>query len=514
MIMLPFAAKPMTTSVLWMNDSMGFVKRPMAVGAMCCFAISILSFYYRNLIPLFAVCAAAVIFVFTVFLKMDKRLIAVLFIIFAVLFSTVLCYRKIDMLSRVNNREIIAELTFCEDEKQYGKHAGAVVAASGDKIPKGTKLYVSYYKSQGYRQGDRILARVFVTDLKKSEYRASRYADNVFAQGSIVSVERKLKPERFGSAIGAVRRYVNRTLFDNMSYKSAATMNALVTGERGFLSDDFNDSVGYAGVSHVMVVSGLHLSIIMGALGFILNIFGKNRFVKTTLSVIAVLFIAAVCGFTMSIMRAGIMFIVSAFAPLAYRENDSVNSLGTAVVLIHIHSPFAIFSVAFQLSLLSTYGVLVLSPAVMDILRRKTRITNGILLKIAEMLCVTLSATFMTLPVVIYRFGYVSVTAPIVNILITHAVSAALVVSVLGLIPTFEILGQWIFIFCEITVRYINFVIELLGQKWAVVHIGRWAVLPAVFTVVSVLALIKYCKYKENLLKLKKLKSKGAKPCL
>ncbi len=496
---------------------MGFIKRPMAVGAVCCCAVSALSFYYKNLIPLFALVATAVILVFTIFLKVDKRLLAVLAIILATVVSTVVFYGKTERLSRVFDREITVQLTFCEDEVLNGKRAGATVKAKGDGIPRGTKLYLSYYKARGYCQGDRILAKVVIKGLEDSKYRGSNYADNVLAQGSLESVERNLTPERFGKTMYAVRRYVNETLFENMSYGSAATMNALVTGERTFLSDDFNRSVGYAGVSHVMVVSGLHLSIIMGALNFLIDLTGKKRFLKTTISVFAVLFIAAVCGFTMSIMRAGLMFIVAATAPLLYRENDSVNSLGTAVVLIHIHSPFAIFSVAFELSLLSTYAILVLAPEIIRIFESKTRIKNAFVLKIMGMLCVTLSATFMTLPVAVYRFGYVSLTAPIVNILITYGVSAALIVAIAGLfvnlVPIFSLLCDWIYIVCEIIVKYINFIIAFFGKEWAEVSVGRWAVLPAIFLILVTLILIKYCKYKENLLKLKKLKKKGEIPC-
>ncbi len=517
--MLPCDVKHMTMYAHLTNNKNIFIKRPMAVGAVCCCAVSILSFYYRKLLPLFALFATAVVLVFALFLKYDKRLLAVTVTVLAILGSLMICYQKIDKLSLLYDRETFAELTLCEDEQITDNYCTVTVSAKGDGIPRGTKLRMSYYKSRDYSRGDRISAVIVIKEDQNSAYRASRLSENILAKCELKKQTCKLSPNRFGKMIDSVRKYVCNTLFGKMSYKSAATMNALVTGERTFLTEDFSDTVRCAGVSHIMVVSGLHLSIIMGAVDFILKFFGKNRFLCASVSIISVFFIAAVCGFTMSIMRAGLMFVVSAFSPLIERDNDSVNSMGTAIVIILFRSPFAIFSVAFQLSLLSTYAVLALSPEIMRLFKRATHIENRFILNTANMLCVTLSATFMTLPVLIYRFGTVSLTAPVTNILITYAVSAALIIATAGillnLVPHFSSFCDRIFILCEIAVKYINYIIELLGRKSAVINVGRFAVLPAIFAIFAVLVLIKYCKYKENLLKLKKLKEKrGQSPCL
>ncbi len=490
---------------------MKFIKRHMAVAAVICAALSVFSFYFKNLIPLFAFLVTAVILIYIKFFGSDRRLLSVVAVTVVMILSIGSSYRDIQKLSDIYDREITAVLTFLEDENPNSDYVSLNIKAEGKGIPRGTKLNLTYSKHQGYRQGDRIKARIVVRPLEDNKYLPSNYAENVFAKCKIKEVEKELEPQRFGSMLSRVRGYVTQTLFDNLSHQSAATVNALVTGERTFLSDGMSNAVKYAGVSHIMVVSGLHLSIIMGALGTVIKIFGKNRFVNTAVSVLCVLFIMAMCGFTMSIMRAGLMFIIGAFAPLIYKENDSVNSLGMAVVLIHISSPFAIFSVAFQLSLLSTYAILVLSPEIMEIVGM--RIKNFFALKVLEMLCITLSATFMTLPVAIYRFGYISYVAPVVNILITYAVSGALVIAIwalaLNVLPVMQIVCRWLFVVCELLVRYINFVIKLFGRENAIINVGPWAVIPATVLVLSLLVLIKYCKYRRNLLKLKKLTGEG-----
>ncbi len=487
---------------------MEFVKRPMLVGAGLSIIASVAAFYFRSFIPLFAVMATAVILIMVVFLKADKRLLGVWIIILLVLFGSVRFYRKTETVERISGQVSNVELTFCEDEQKRGKGYSSVVKVDCDGAPlDGSRLSLYSYNTGGYRQGDRIVAVITVEPVD-SKYRAGSYCDGVIGQCKIKSVEDKLSPDRFGADVGDIRRYVKDTLFSNLTPDCAATILALVTGDRSYLSDELYNAVKNSGVSHVMVVSGLHLSIIMSAVYSLISVFGKNRFAKAVVSVLAVLFISAVCGFTMSIMRAGLMFIVAALAPILGRDNDTVNSLGTAVVLIILHTPFAIFSVALQLSVLSTYGILVLAPEVTGLFERKMYVKNKIVLAVFKMFAVTLSASFMTFPVAVYYFGYISATAPITNILITHAVSVALVSTVIGLflslVPAFTVVSDLIFIVCELLARYINYIIALLGRDDAVIIVGRWAVLPSVFLIGVALQIINYCKKRDYLLKLKK----------
>ena len=86
--------------------------------------------------------------------------------------------------------------------------------------------------------------------------------------------------------------------------------------------------------------------------------------------------VMAICGFTMSILRAGITYFLMALALLLNRENTSENTLGFAVCLIYLANPFAVFSLSFQLSVLSTFAILVVAIPVIDTLREQKIIKN------------------------------------------------------------------------------------------------------------------------------------------
>ena len=106
-----------------------------------------------------------------------------------------------------------------------------------------------------------------------------------------------------------------------------------------------------------MVVSGMHLSVIVGLTAVAVKKYFYNKYLQALTMLATVLFMAAVCGFTKSILRAGFCSLFLAVSILSERDNTTENSLGGAAALLFMISPFTVFSVSFQLSFLSTLGI-------------------------------------------------------------------------------------------------------------------------------------------------------------
>ena len=157
---------------------MKFIKRHMAVAAVICAVTSVFSFYFKNLIPLFAFLVTAVILFYVKFFDFDRRLLSVVAVTALMILSVGGSYRNIGKLSDIYDREITAVLTFLEDENPNSNYVSLAVKAEADNIPKGTKLHLTYSKHQGYRQGDRIKARIVIRPLEEDKYLSSNYAEN------------------------------------------------------------------------------------------------------------------------------------------------------------------------------------------------------------------------------------------------------------------------------------------------------------------------------------------------
>ena len=119
---------------------------------------------------------------------------------------------------------------------------------------------------------------------------------------------------------------------DRVGGEEGAFAAALLTGDTSGLGETVVDGARATGLSHILAVSGLHLSILNG---FLLVLFGKLRMNKWAANIVCILFtlgFMAVAAFTPSVLRAGIMSIILFIGRLAGREPDTLNSLGIAAV--------------------------------------------------------------------------------------------------------------------------------------------------------------------------------------
>jgi competence protein ComEC len=205
-------------------------------------------------------------------------------------------------------------------------------------------------------------------------------------------------------------------------------------------------------------------------------------------------------------MRAGITYIIMALALIIGRENTPENTLGAAVSLILLFDPFAIKNVAFLLSVLSTFAILVVA------LPASEYITKNILKKpffapIVSSVLISFSALVFTSPITIYVFGYVSNVSVITNLLTSLAVSVAMYLCILGFLIPF--LKPLLFFLSSMVVKYINFVINYFGElPFATINTPKWLAFVMVGVIVLILWLLIACKEKQNVLLLREMRFK------
>ena len=288
-----------------------------------------------------------------------------------------------------------------------------------------------------------------------------------------------------------VRSYIKNTLFSAMSRDEAATLTAVTIGDRSYFTDEFYANVKKAGVSHVMVVSGMHLSVIVGLTAVAVKKYFYNKYLRALTMLATVLFMAAVCGFTKSILRAGFCSLFLAVSILSERDNTTENSLGGAAALLFMISPFTVFSVSFQLSFLSTLGIVSVAMPCLKFIKDNRLLKTDIAFTLFSAVLVTLAATLFTLPISIYTFGYVSNVSVFTNLLIDAAAGIALQISAVALALNliFPYISRPLFIAAEFTAAYINRIINLFGSlPFAVSDIGTPEFYASLLIIISVVA--------------------------
>lgn len=476
----------------------------MMISAVGCTISAVCGYYFKSVLFL---CLVLSIFVGIWCLKKrNTTAITVMILIVVMNISTAYEWWQINSLERIENTTKTAELCFEKTDYQKNNYCISQFEVIDGDIPKGTRLSLSH--TPFYCETGEIIKAQVKLERVSDSYRVSEFSDGIYLSGKIEAFSRTEHKDEVLGAVEGLRSYIRKWLFSNMSYESAATVSALVFGDKSYFSDEFNENVRASGVAHVMVVSGMHLSVIVTMILNITERFVYNSKLKAAIMLLTVLVLSAICGFTKSILRAGFTYVVMALGILLKRSYTSENALGTAVSIILISSPFVIFNVSFQLSVLSTFGILAVALPINRYFKGRIK---GVLKRTMDTAVLSLSAMLMTLPVAIYVFGEVSVVGVITNLLIGVPTSFCLTVAVIALVlsPLLPFASSVLLDICDIAVRYVNDVINFMGSlEFSTVTVGKWAVVLSVILIILILCSMLACKVRKDMLKLEEMNRK------
>jgi len=120
-------------------------------------------------------------------------------------------------------------------------------------------------------------------------------------------------------------------------------------------------------------------------------------------------------------------------APALRRESDSITSLGAALLVLLVVNPYSCASAGLQLSFAATFGIIIftgrINYGVSEVFRGRkvyrNKLTRAVISFIISSLATTVGALVFTVPLTVVHFGYVSLIAPLTNLLTLWAVSLA-----------------------------------------------------------------------------------------
>ena len=193
--------------------------------------------------------------------------------------------------------------------------------------------------------------------------------------------------------------------------ETSSLLIGILIGERQYISEDITENFSKSSLSHILAISGSHISYIIIGITFILT---KSRTSKKGMYIITILsliFFIFITNFSSSVIRACIMGIIVLFAKIVYRKPDILTSISVSLLIILIDNPFTIKDIGLQLSYLGTIGIVYLNKPIANFLEKYMK------KKIAKILAITISAQIMVLPVTVINFNNISTVFIISNII-------------------------------------------------------------------------------------------------
>lgn len=483
-------------------------KRPMLLCGILSVICAAAAFYFRTLFIIICILIPLILALMIIF-KVKAQLLVSALLTVILLFS---CISTVGDINRFNESDVLnkkADICVCDITYESTEYSSAKVEVTDGEIEKGTKLSVTYKEKLYVGQTVEADITAKAVDSKYKEY---YYAEEIYLKGSIKNITPIDGKDDFVLKISQkIRDYIKETLFSKISYPSAATLCAIIFGDNSYFTNEFYSNVKGAGVSHVMVVSGMHLSVLVLFFTKLTELIAYNRYFKAFVILLISICLTAICGFTMSMLRAGFTYALIALSLIIDRQYNPENVLGAAVTFILIDSPNAVLSGAFQLSVAATFGILAIASPIMNYIRERELIEKLWLREFVNSLIVTLSALIMTLPITIKLFGYVSNVALITNFLISYAVTMALSLGIIALITNLilPVIADAVFILLDLITNYINTVINIFGSKsFSVTVLPEFFWIIAVLIIIAVFWILLACKKRRYMLKLKEIDEK------
>lgn len=240
-------------------------------------------------------------------------------------------------------------------------------------------------------------------------------------------------------------------------------VKALLTGDRSGLENKVVSDFRKSSLSHVLVVSGMHLAIIANSLETLLSKYLSER--KRALAVILFCWLfAAISGFGISIVRAAVMMTVVQIGALIDRHGDTLTSLIAAAIIIALPAPEVLTSASFLLSFSAVAGLSLLQKPICSALCNEN--SNAVVKYIAESCSSAAAAQIATSPVCALMFGSVSLVGIAANLAVVWLLMPIMAAGLISLIAgcLHPVLAAPFVLLCKLLIRLMTFIADIFAD--------------------------------------------------
>ena len=268
--------------------------------------------------------------------------------------------------------------------------------------------------------------------------------------------------------------------------KNAGSLSAMVLGDKTSLDEEIKELYQENSISHLLSISGLHISLLGGAVFLFLRRLKISFSFPLIASSIILIIYGAFTGFSVSTSRAIVMMSVLFISFVIGKSYDLPSGLALAALILIVMNHRVIYQSGFLLSFFAVIGIFYIMPELLYIFKvdiyHKRGIIKGLHLLLASIIS-SISILLATLPIVLNNFYEVSLTGIILNIIVIPLMSLVVITGLLGgfVALVSEILGSFILgithyilnlytLFCRLGDR-LTFLRLIIGKpdKWQIV---------------------------------------------
>lgn len=261
----------------------------------------------------------------------------------------------------------------------------------------------------------------------------------------------------FEKMINKLSNLLKRKVEILLPENSASLLKGILLGDCTDISSEVKENFKECNLSHMLAVSGAHLSYLIIGINLILSkkIFGKRA--SKIITIFIIIIFMNITNMSPSIERAGISSIICIIASLIHRKPDAINAVAVAVLCTVIKNPFSILNIGMQLSYAGTLSLLMFANGreknnSREIIENSEKGKN-IKKYLVESIKVTLCANILIMPLTIYKFNTISLNFILANLVAGPLLGLSLILGLIMLVTSF--------IFLNIA-KFISFILNII----------------------------------------------------
>ncbi|MBN1168342.1 ComEC/Rec2 family competence protein [Candidatus Woesebacteria bacterium] len=310
-----------------------------------------------------------------------------------------------------------------------------------------------------YTDSQRIVLEGFIFYLPN--YPRIEYGDDLIIEAEVgdrylknVKIIDHQKPD---SIAFKLRRQVNSFYRSAIPEPHSSLIAGMTIGSKASIPEKFWESLKRSGTAHVVVASGMNITLVsMFLLSILILFLPRNKALWVALA--GVWGYAFISGFDAPIVRAAIMGSIAFWAQAAGRLNFAWRSLFISAFLMVIIKPHWLTDLGFILSFSATASLMLFEAKI----RKKIQFIPSIF---REGLSTSLAAQIFVAPIMFVTFGQFSLVSPVVNALVLWTVPLITIIGMLSAIfglVWFE-LGMMVLYLTYPLTSWFIFVVELFS---------------------------------------------------